>query len=118
MNMDNCDSCPICNKPLIIINLNSYLLYPTNKLSNYIEKSCYNLHYLQFYIDKSTSKIDLFKLSLDDNIKVFLDFTANSTEITKYSKNPIRIKINKIIQPNFNNMAEYYDKINFYLTIA
>lgn len=116
--MENYDNCPIYNSQLIVINLNSYLLYPTNKLSNFIEKSCYNAHYLQFYIDKNTNKIDFFKFSIDENTKIFLDFISGYTEITRYSKTaPLRAKFNKIIQPDFNNLAEFYDKINFYIAI-
>jgi hypothetical protein len=117
--MENYEYCPLCSKELEITTLNSYsLYYPTNKLSNFIKKSCNNSHSFILFFNKDTAKIDLINFSFND-LKIIVDYISKSTEMIKYKdKNPIKVTFNKAIDLDFSDIPGLYRKIDCYLTFC
>lgn len=118
--MDDCVNCPICGNKLRNIHLLNYNLLFINKISNYTERTCAGInHSLQFWADKSTSKIDLIKFSLNSKYSKYIeiDFFNKKSRLSCWNNSvPYYINFNKIINPDFPNLISLTDKISTYLS--
>lgn len=117
--MDDCVNCLICGNKLKNINLKNYNLLLINKISNYTERTCAGInHSLQLWSDKSTSKIDFLRFSLDSNYSKFLeiDYVNKKSRLSCWKNSmPKFIYFNKIIEPDFPKLSNLIDKLSTYL---
>jgi len=114
-------TCPICGDKLRSIKRKNKI-FDLNQEAYYVERLCVKniSHFLQFFTDEGTGKVDLINISLTPNRSKFIriNFYTNISKVLSNFPLLNEVIIPKIIEPDFPDLIILKDKIKLYITFS
>ena len=121
--MDDILFCPMCNNKLRNVNMNRYLLYPTGKRADYVERRCTtgHGHVVIFWTDKATSQVDFMCATLCPTFErvIETDFVNNRSKIICKSNGAYQsIDIDRLLVPDFPDFIEIQQIVDLFVAMS
>ena len=114
-------TCPICGDKLRSIKRKNKI-FDLNQNAYYVERLCIQHinHFIQFFVDEESNKVDLINISLSSNRSRFvrINFYKNISKVQSNFPLLNEVVIPKIIEPDFPDLIMLKDKIKLYVTFS
>lgn len=121
--MDDILHCPICGNKMRTSHHKQKLLHAVDKTADYAQRICSNghNHIVNIWVDKSTKKVDLLRISLNPKYSRFvdIDYVNQKCRITCAKDGEYDyIDIPKMIEPDFPNLEKLKEKVSLYIVFS